>query len=271
MPEWPLLVLSLALVGAVCVPLWRWNESRPLEQQPRAARLLLGPEQLACYTAFTWAGLILLGRALEVRRQRRAFDLNLLPNEEGSRILPEDALPLQRRAEQLSERGGPYLLTHLIRLALSKFAVSRSPQDAGETIRAQAEVELGRQSATLSTANYLAWAIPAIGFVGTVRGIGMSLHDMAALSDESLQTFVTSAGSSLAVAFDTTLVALMLSLVLMFFLHALQREEESLVLDSQQYCLERLVNRLYDMKPTVAELPIEKALPDLSKERTWPL
>jgi len=99
----------------------------------------------------------------------------------------------------------------------------------------------------------------------------MSLHDMAALSDESLQTFVTSAGSSLAVAFDTTLVALMLSLVLMFFLHALQREEESLVLDSQQYCLERLVNRLYDMKPTVAELPIEKALPDLSKERTWPL
>ena len=32
----------------------------------------------------------------------------------------------------------------------------------------------------------------------------------------------------------------------MFFIHMLQREEESLVIDCQQYCLEHLVNRIYE-------------------------
>ena len=44
-------------------------------------------------------------------------------------------------------------------------------------------------------------------------------------------------------------MALALSLVVMFFLHAVQRDEESLVIDCQQYCLEHLVNRLYDLEP----------------------
>jgi len=48
------------------------------------------------------------------------------------------------------------------------------------------------------------------------------------------------------VAFDCTLVALGLSVVLMFLLHAVQRDQEEVVLDSQQYCLEYLVTRLYE-------------------------
>ena len=41
-------------------------------------------------------------------------------------------------------------------------------------------------------------------------------------------------------------IALALSVVSMFFIHVIQREEESLVIDCQQYCLEHLVNRIYD-------------------------
>ena len=53
------------------------------------------------------------------------------------------------------------------------------------------------------------------------------------------------------------LFALGLSLISMFFIHTLQREEESLVIDCQQYCLEHLVNRLYEpdlsvSAPTIA-------------------
>jgi hypothetical protein len=44
-------------------------------------------------------------------------------------------------------------------------------------------------------------------------------------------------------------VALGLSLILMFGVHSIQREEEALVLDCQQYCLEHLVNRLYQLEP----------------------
>jgi len=61
--EWFLLILALALVGAICVPLWQWSgrTSEELTQltPQRLGRLLLGPEQIACYVCFVWAGFIL--------------------------------------------------------------------------------------------------------------------------------------------------------------------------------------------------------------------
>ena len=260
--EGALLVLAVALVAAVCVPLWQWTAGTGSAPRERWSRLLLGPEQLACYVCFVWAGFILLTRALEIRRQRAAFSLDLLPLEDDARILPEDARLWQRRVNRHAQRRGPTLLGHLIDLALAKFAVSRSPQEAGTTVREAAELEQARLVASLSTVHYLAWAIPAIGFVGTARGIGMALSVSPALADESLQQFLDQVTRSLAVTFDTTLVALALSVVIMFFVHMQQRAEESLVLDAQQYCLEHLQGRLVTLPPATAATAAPPPLPE---------
>ena len=252
--EWPLLVLALAIVCAVTVPLWQWTsanqpgggESWARWTPERLSRLLLGPEQIACYCCCTWAGFILLGRYLEVRRQRQAFGLGLLPTDEGVRILPEHARPLARKVEQVSARRGPYILANMIRLALGKYAVTRSGQDVSETVRTQGEIDLGRLVTSMATVHYLAWAIPAIGFLGTVRGLSGGLSMAGKLDEEA---FLAQATGHLNVAFDCTLVALALSLVVMFLLHSVQRDEEAVVIDCQQYCLEHLVNRLYDVEP----------------------
>src|SRR5438552_1206007 len=121
--EWPLLVLALALVCTVCFFLWGWFGGHEMGgtsvaswTHERLSRLLLGPEQIACYSFFTWAAFIVLSRYLEVRRQRKGFQLGFLPTEEGSRILPEDARPLQRRLDQLSARRGPFILANMVRL-----------------------------------------------------------------------------------------------------------------------------------------------------------
>jgi hypothetical protein len=253
--EWPLLVLALSLVCAICIPLWQWSSARDSGGEQwarwtpeRLSRLLLGPEQIGCYLCFTWACFILGSRYLEVSRQRRAFRLGLLPTDEGVRILPEDARPLQRRVEQMSARGGPYILANMIRIALGKYAVSRSSQDVSDAIRTQAEVDLGRLVTSMATVHYLAWAIPALGFLGTVRGLSGGLS-MAGRVGEEMQSFIDQATRHLTVAFDCTLIALLLSLVLMFFVHSVQRDEEALVIDCQQYSLEHLVNRLYELEP----------------------
>ena len=247
--EWFLLILALLIVGAICVPLWQWSgrtEEELLNLTPqRLGRLLLGPEQIACYVCFVWASFILINRYMEVQRQRRALKLDLLPTEEGVRILPEDSRPLLRKVEEINNRRGPFILANMIRLALGKYAVSRSGQDVSEAVRSQADVELGRFVSTMATVNYLAWALPALGFLGTVRGLSGSLS-MAESIDEP--SFITQVSKHLTVAFDCTLVALVLSLVIMFWLHRVQRDEESLVIDCRQYCLENLVNRLHDLE-----------------------
>jgi hypothetical protein len=255
--EWPLLVLAVALVCVICVPLWQ-SAAGPAAAAARAkwtperiSRLLLGPEQIACYCAFTWGAFILLGRYLEVRRQRRAFDLDLLPTEVGVCILPEDARLLKRKVEQTAARGGPYILANMLRLALGKYAVSRSGRDVSETVRMQADVDMGRLVSGMATVHYLAWAIPAIGFLGTVRGLATSLT-LGGETQRDIADFIQQATAHLNVAFDCTLVALALSLGVMFMLHSVQREEEALVIDCQQYCLEHLVTRLYELEPDAA-------------------
>lgn len=245
--EWPLLVMTIALVGIVCFPLWQsfgdttsWAGWTP----ERWGRLLLGPEQIACYVAFLWACFIFASRFLETRRQRQAFAMGLLPVEEGARILQEDARPLQRKIDQVTAAKGPFILANVIRQALSKFVISRSTQDVATTVRTQAEVDHGRLVSTMANLNYLAWAIPAIGFFGTVRGLAGSMT-IAGEGGEQLRL----ATRHLTVAFDCTLVALALSLVVMYLIHVISREEEALVIDCQQYCLEHLVNRLYEPEP----------------------
>jgi biopolymer transport protein ExbB/TolQ len=246
--EWLLLALALAIVGGVVAPLWQLMggpESREelMARWPpaRLARLFLGFEQVLCYVCAVWAALILQSRYREIRRQRRAFGLDLLPTEEGARILPEDARPLARKVEQLTS-GRPFVLANMIRLGLGKFAISKSAADVAEVVRNQADVEVARLVTGMSTVNYLAWAIPAVGFVGTVRGLGGAFGADA----PTIEAFTQQAKDQLKIAFDCTLVALLLSLVVMYFVHAVTRAEETLVADAQQYCQEHLLLRLYD-------------------------
>lgn len=251
--EWPLFLLTLFVVGIVVYPLWQAFADTSTDSwltwpPERWAKLLLGPEQIACYCCFLWGVFIFAGRYWEIRRQRRAFALGFLSTEEGTRILPEDARSLQRAVDQITARFGPSILANMIRTGLAKLALSRSSLDVRETLKTQAEVDLGRLISSMATMNYLAWAIPAVGFFGTVRGLAGSMT-LASQGGNQL----TVATQHLTIAFDCTLVALGLSLVSMFLIHTLQREEESVVIDCQQYCLEHLVNRIYEPEASAGE------------------
>jgi biopolymer transport protein ExbB/TolQ len=248
--EWVLLIVALLIVAGIVVPLWPMVSSGESRAEffakwtpDRLGRLFLGPEQIACYVCFAWAGLILISRSREVSRQRAALHQELLPTEEGARILPEDARPLIRKLDHTTA-GKLSILANMIRMGLSKYAVSHKAPDVAEVVRTQADTESARLAATMGTINYLAWAIPAIGFLGTVRGLagGMS---MAGSQEPDVAKFVKQATDQLGIAFDCTFVALALSLILMYFIHMVTRTEETLVIDCQNYCQEHLLLRLY--------------------------
>ncbi|GBD37476.1 hypothetical protein HRbin36_02610 [bacterium HR36] len=253
------LVLAVLLVGAICLPLWPLGSAgreAALFTPERLGRMFLGWEQAGEYVCFVWAGFILLQHYLYIWRQRQAFGLNWLPTERYQRILPEDADDFLRRTEELNRQR--YVLGTLLSLALERFQRTQSSQEASEVIRSRATIEGERLDNALSTVHYLAWAIPALGFVGTVRGISMALAGAPALGTDSdqvasaLQNFLTHTSYSLAIAFDTTFVALLLSLVLLLLLHWVQRTQEDFVLDCQQYVLENLVTRLYVLQTVAA-------------------
>ena len=99
---------------------------------------------------------------------------------------------------------------------------------------------------------YLVWLIPTRGFIGTVIGIALSLSiagDMPDIGDSAaIKGWVALITIKLGIAFNTTLVALIMSAGLVFFLHIAQGREEKALNQAGQYCLDRLVNRLYSEK-----------------------
>lgn len=254
--ELPRLLIAVVLVAGISIPVMdyympgqfsgggKWNQQRLL-------RLLLGPEQILCYIAFTWACLILYAKKAEVERQCEAFSLNLLSLDSSHRILPQDARLIQRKIADQSKGKGPLILLQLLETSLNRFSVTKSCSDVVDAVKMQSDVVIDRMVTSMSTVNYLAWSLPAIGFLGTVRGLAGSLS-MGAETEKAMSSFIKEATAHLNVAFDCTLVALALSILLMFFLHIIQKEEENLVLDCKQYCLDNLVARLDDSKKSDA-------------------
>ena len=88
---------------------------------------------------------------------------------------------------------------------------------------------------------YIAWAIPSIGFIGTVRGIG----DALGKAHQAIEGNISGVTESLGVAFNSTLIALVISIVLVFFMHQLQLVQERFILNAEAYCEENLIRHLH--------------------------
>ena len=130
------------------------------------------------------------------------------------------------------------LLPECILAALHRFHATSSIQDAAMAVKERAELRADQLDSSLSLVRYIAWAIPAIGFVGTVRGIGDGLNH----AEEAIKGDISQVTSQLGLAFNSTFVGLMLCLVLMYFIHIVQSGQEELVMDTQAYCRDRLVD-----------------------------
>jgi biopolymer transport protein ExbB/TolQ len=109
-------------------------------------------------------------------------------------------------------------------------------QDASAAAQTYCTSEGERLESELSMIRYIAWAIPSVGFLGTVRGIGEALGQ----AHKAIEGEIFGVTKSLGVAFNSTLIALLLSLILMFLVHHLQLLQERYVLDSETYCEEQL-------------------------------
>lgn len=78
---------------------------------------------------------------------------------------------------------------------------------------------------------YIGWAVPILGFIGTVLGISLAAEGIRRIivSEQGLTGLSSDLGGAIAplgIAFDTTLIALSLSIVLSLFLSLVQRSEE---------------------------------------------
>ena len=197
-------------------------------------------EQEACFILMFWALAIMTYKGIVTIRQRTLLEIDLIPLAEGVRILPEDTRDLSRQIQALPAHQRNALLPRALLAALHRFSATRNIQDAAGAAHAYCTAEAERLESELSMIRYIAWAIPSVGFIGTVRGIGMALGQ----AHKAIEGDIFDVTTSLGVAFNSTLIALLISIVLMFLLHQLQSLQEHYVLDSEAYCEDKLTRHL---------------------------
>jgi len=197
-------------------------------------------EQEACFVLMLWAFAIMAHKGITASREYRLLQMELVPVAEGTKILPEDAREYARQVQSLPEPEQSLLLPRTLLSSLSRFRATRNIQDVSATAHAVCESESERLDSELSMVRYIAWAIPSIGFIGTVRGIGEALGQ----AHKAVEGDITGVTQSLGVAFNSTFIALLISIVLMFVLHQLQLRQERLVLDTETYLDQHLIQHL---------------------------
>ncbi len=197
-------------------------------------------EQEICFVLAAWSFAIMGYKGFALRRGRKLLATDVLRLPEGMKILPEDSRDYARQVEALPAGMRGELLPRALLSGLHRFGATRNIQDVSSAIHDVCELEYGRLDAELSMVRYVAWAIPAIGFLGTVRGIGEALQQ----AHKAVEGDVSGVVSGLGIAFNSTLVALGLSILLMFMLHQIQLRQERAVLDTEEYLDEHVVRQM---------------------------
>ena len=248
------LVVITVIVQLIYASYVRPTADRWLDEQRQIARTTPGytparsiwviirdPEQQATIIIAVWSIILSMMRFRELRQQRQLLETGYLTKDAGVVILPSDAREYLRTFEQLPQPERNAVLPRVLAAALKRFGATGNVQDASQAVHNTCESEHNRLDAELAILRFSVWVAPALGFVGTVRGIGLALQG-AELAVKGDTTAVT---NGLGISFNSTLVALTLSIVLMYILHEIQLSQERLTLDIENYAEEELISRLH--------------------------
>ena len=237
----------------------------PKDDRSYLGRLFMGGEgstmatgQWVPYTEvflFFWAATMLVGKLRKIRRQQRAMLFDVLPSEIGEKITERN---LDKFLEYISELPknavGSFLVTRCVR-GLEHFRVRKSAADTATMLSSQSDLDAGSVDSSYTMFHVFIWAIPILGFLGTVIGVSSAVggftDTLSSSSDmESLKVGLKSITGGLGTSFDTTLVALAMAMILTFPVSALQKREGDVIGEVDEYTNEYLLRRLEDGRNT---------------------
>jgi len=254
----PILLLREALGGLL-------SDGGPT---PWVCRVMADPINAATLVVFGAAVSLLLGRGKKVAAEEAILVGPLAGQDPETLLLKEDAREFRMKISEVEESIRRRWLYRLMKAGLDRARAAWSPTDVASAIDAQGAILSAELDTQYSLVRYLAWAIPSIGFIGTVLGIGNAMGSASrmgnsgstrGIADSAIDsvgnigldhvatgaTAISEAAGHLNMAFDTTFVALALSLILMLQLHLVQAREESLLTALIEYSHRLLPNRMH--------------------------
>lgn len=252
----------------------------------------------------SWGVAILALKYRAVRREVRfaSRELDLIPLETGMQITPKNVDRFLLHLEGLSSDARESILGQRIHGALEHFRSRKSVPEVQTYLSSHAEIDASNVDSGYTLLRAFIWAIPILGFIGTVLGISSAVSGLAASLETTTvqqETGESNAGAAgpnasttdargvadadgdskpggdasagskmvaamglvtqgLATAFDTTFLALVMAILLLFPTESLKRIEYSMLDDIDAFTNRSLLRRMThpedELHPELAQL-----------------
>jgi biopolymer transport protein ExbB/TolQ len=199
---------------------------------------------LEVYVA-SW-GLAILILKFRLRRKQERFLESVVLSELPESISPEAAASFLQRMEVSEPKWSKSLLFHRIAKLLAHFEVTQDRSEIAALSTSQSDIDGTTLRSSYTMVKVFVWAIPILGFIGTVIGLQEAIRGFAGLSNvDRLQEQLAPITSGLGGAFQATLIALALSLLLMFPSSASERAEWRFLNKIDDFCNDQILRRLF--------------------------
>ena len=197
-----------------------------------------------------WSIAILGLKAQKLAKQKQAMLLDVLPTELSAEITIGSIDLFLGHIAKLPTAGKSFLVNRVVR-GLEHFRVRKSTAETVTMMELQSDIDANNVAGSYTLLKVFIWALPILGFIGTVIGISAAVAGLAgslenASDISAIKGSLNSVFAGLGTAFDTTLLALVLSLMIKVPASAMQKSEEDLVTWVDEYCNENLLKRLND-------------------------
>ena len=212
-------------------------------------RGVIRDEYVVRYLAGHWVeyievGLFCIGlsslamKLLSTIRQKKSLADCSLPVAPSGGQHPSEADGLQRQVLGPLTGESAYLPKRL-RDGLDFVVRTGKADDLEDHLKYLADVDGSRAHASYGLVRFIVWAIPIMGFLGTVIGITVAIANLSPTELENISGVVAGLGT----AFDTTATALGLSMVLMFTQFVIERIEQGLLDQVDEQAWDSLAGR----------------------------
>ncbi|MBL8819037.1 MAG: MotA/TolQ/ExbB proton channel family protein [Planctomyces sp.] len=224
--------------------------------------LLLGPDSIrtkfvdqgwipyATVMLAAWSVAILFYKWLKLRMQRRCLQLQVVPEHPEFVLSPQSVDQVIDQIGRLVDDPRQFVLMNRICIALANLKNLGRVTDVDEILRSQAESDEAISESSYILLTGFLWAIPILGFIGTVLGLSIAIGEFGTVmaggdaGADALLPALRQVTGGLAIAFDTTLVALVFALIIQLAMTFLKKSEQEFLDNCAEYCSRNIVNRL---------------------------
>jgi len=205
------------------------------------------PGVIVCLAS--WSLAILFIKSCKLSFQRKALNYPVVPTEHDFVLSSSTVDVVMEKIFETVDDPKYFVLFNRITVALANLRNLGRVSDVDEILRSQASHDESVMETSYSLVAGFVWAIPVMGFIGTVLGLSQAIGEFGGVLQTAgelseIKTSLKGVTGGLAMAFQTTLQGLVAALFIHLIQVFLKKSEEEFLDACSEYCVRHIVNRL---------------------------